>query len=157
MSDFHEKRRHRRFGTEADIYFQVTYDVNTKVEFQVVGEDEKTKSEKYPATGKNVSAQGLCFVSEKQLDRGDKLYLEVYLPGIKDPVKMHGEVAWSHPLPSSPHDSSTFGTGVKLGDVDGKPVEETIHYDEEYKVTWSSVLESVLGNFRTFMQKTHKR
>ena len=153
-----ERRKYERFDTEIKIYFRVTYDIQTIVKFQVVDKQkDQASSRKYSALSKNVSVEGLAFVSGKELQKGDRLYLEVYLPGQKDPVEMNGEVCWSKVLPSGAKNKRQFETGVQLITVDGKSVAGTIHYDEAYKIVWSAALESILGNFRIFMQKKRVR
>ena len=153
-----ERRKYERFDTEIKIYFRVTYDIQTVVKFQVIDKHkDQVSSRKYSALSKNVSVEGLAFVASKELQRGERLHLEVYLPGQKDPVEMNGEVRWSKVLPPGVKDRKKFETGVRLITVDGKSVAETIHYDEAYKIVWSAALESILGNFRIFMQKKRVR
>ena len=144
-----DKRRYERYDTEVKIYFYVTYDVRTKVRFKIVARNGKTSSPQYSALSRNVSAEGLCFSSDKKLAPGDYLHLEVLLPGGKKSVPMEGEVRWCLRSPSS----KKYDTGVKLGYVSGESVEKSIYHDQAYQVIWSIVLESVLGNFRILEQK----
>lgn len=153
-----ERRQFERFNTDAEIHFRVTYEFKTKVRFQIVNDPQvQNNPPKYPALGQNISAQGLCFISNRQLAQGDVLFIEVYVPGVKEPVFMNGEVAWCRQVSQRPEDEFRFSTGVRLIDVNGQSVDESIHYDEEHNLTWSNVLESVFGNFRIFIQRARKR
>ena len=150
-----ERRKYERFDTEVKIYFHVDYDIETTVKFQVVDKKKaKASSTKYSALSRNISAEGLCFTSEKKLEERDSLILEVYLPDEKDPIPMEGEVRWSQPI--SPNETNKFNTGVKLITVNGKSVATSVYYDKANHVIWSIVLESVLGSFKKFAQKIHK-
>ncbi|MFA5059809.1 MAG: PilZ domain-containing protein [Candidatus Omnitrophota bacterium] len=156
MSEFEEKRKFDRYETEIKIFFQVTYDLATLVRYQVVDQkSENRPAEKYSALSKNVSVEGLCFTSDRSLDKGVFLDIEVYLPGQKDPVPMQGEVRWSRPFVNAKNET-VFDTGVKIVVVDGKPVTETVFYDSANKIMWSLVLESIFGNFKTLIEKIKK-
>ena len=150
-----EERRHERYDTEARVYFRLTYDIKTKVKFQILDREgqDKTLSEKYLAICKNVSAEGLCFTSKRELKRGDFLHLEIYLPARKEPIQMKGEVRWSQQLPSQPKYEQKFNTGVKLITVDGKSVLGSVYHDGVHQIVWSSVMESVFGDCRKLTQR----
>jgi len=150
-----ERRKYERYDTEAEIYFHVTYEVKTKVEFQILESksSDTILSRKYIAISRNVSAEAICFCSEKQLKTGDMLFMEVYLPSEKKPIHMEGQVRWS----CATKQKDRFDTGVKLNTVNGKPVHGSIYFDEENKVVWSAVLDSVFGNFRKLIQNQKKQ
>ncbi|MDP1853020.1 MAG: PilZ domain-containing protein [Candidatus Omnitrophota bacterium] len=149
-----ERRKYLRYNTEVKIYFHVNYDLKTKVRFQVLDEKESMLlSKKYPALSRDVSAEGLRFNSGKELKKGNSLYLEVYLPRKKRPVRMTGQVRWSKKVLGSGSGKNKFDTGVKLLTVSGKPVSNSIYFDNESRVIWSTVLDSVFGSFRKLMQK----
>ncbi len=153
--NWEEKRRYERYDTALKIYFDFAYDIKTKVKFQLIDRKKaKTLSPKYSALSKNVSAEGLCFASRKKLQKGDYLNLEVYLPGAVTPVRMQGEVRWSLVMPAAADmtDPGAYQTGVLLMTVNGESVPETIHYDKEYRLHWSVVLESVLGSFKNVVK-----
>jgi hypothetical protein len=150
----HERRKYERYDTEAKVYFRIVYEIKTRVKFQIVDKEERGGlSKKYPAVSKNISVEGLCFCSHKQLEKGDILYLEVYLPHRKQPICMEGKVRWSQPAASKHPEGAEFDTGVKLISVEGKSVMASIYYDEANHVVWSAVLESIFGNFRKLAQK----
>ena len=65
-----ERRKYERYATEAKIFFRVSYDLKTKVKFQVLDKQKrKYESKKYAALSKNVSAEALCFVGEHGLKK----------------------------------------------------------------------------------------
>ena len=154
MDSGKERRKYDRYNTDAKVYFRVIYDVKTKVRFQLVDKDEeKTGYRKYLAISKNISAEGICFTSFKELMKGDILYLEVYVPGSKKPVMMEGEVRWCHATNEAAEKEGKFDTSVLLTKANGKDVSHTILKDEGNKIVWSAVLESIFGNFRNIVKE----
>ncbi|OGX09090.1 MAG: hypothetical protein A2Z88_08245 [Omnitrophica WOR_2 bacterium GWA2_47_8] len=152
-----DKRKYDRYDTEVKVYFYVNYEVKTKVDYQVLDKKQKKlEHEKHHATTRDVSAQGMCFLSNEKLNKGDWLYLEVYVPKSKKPIPMEGEVRWSENMKEDKKEKSKFYTGVQLKAVNGIPVDASIYFDESYRIVWSAVLESILGNFRKFAQKREK-
>ena len=149
-----ERRKYKRYDTDAKIYFTVNYEVNTKLEFQVVDRRNGTvESQKHPAVGRNISAAGMGFSSAKALAKGDILHLEVFIPGKTEQIQMIGEVRWSQENKKTRKPEEKFDTGIQLISVNGKAVADSIFFDETHKVIWSNVLESVLGSFRVLEQK----
>ena len=149
-----EKRKYYRHDTEMKIYFQVSYDIRTKVTFQVLdATKQKGISTKYSGLSKNISVEGISFVSKRKLEKGDILLLEVYAPNVEIPVLMDGEVRWSHKISQSPKHKDMFHTGVRLISLNGKSVADSIHYDCEYKVDWSIVLETIFGSFKEMVKQ----
>ena len=71
-----EKRRFRRYNTEVKIYFDFAYDLETKVKFELIDEKERVMKNKYSAVSQNISAEGICFVSHKNVRKDDQLFLE---------------------------------------------------------------------------------
>ncbi len=151
MKRKNEQRKYERYDTQVKVYYFVTYDVNTRVRFHILDKARRKSSAQYSAVSKNVSVEGICFLSGKELHKGDCLFLEVLLPGSKTFIPMEGEVRWCRKAGAKFR--TKFEVGVKLGKVDGQPVEKSIYQDAEYQVVWSIVLESVLGNFRILEQK----
>jgi len=175
-----EKRLHNRYGTTAKIYFQFEYDVETKVKFRVkknVLEDRISK--RHSAISKNVSTEGICFISNIKLHQGDYLKMNVYLPGEGKAINMDGKVRWSkeafapqeipliyndeksertdHSTYTQPNNiSQQYDTGVKLITVNGKSVHDSIYYDNDYNLFWSDVLDSVLGKYCVIVQERKK-
>ena len=144
-----EQRKSGRFATDVEVYFHYPYDINTKVDYQLTDKNHVKLSPKYAGTSRNVSAEGLCFHSSKQLRGGDNLLIEVYLPGDESAINLEGTVRWCQSMEKE----AGFNTGVKLVTVNGQSVRETIHFDEMYHIEWSLVLESILGKYRILAQK----
>lgn len=148
-----ERRKYPRYDTELKLYYNVKYELKMRVIFRVMGSAMKSLvMHRYSGVSKNISAEGLCFVSKKRLKAGDILQLEVYAPNSKVPVKMEGEVRWC----TDGDGKNMFQTGVKLTSVNGRSVMETIYFDKEYKVVWSEVLNAIFSNFAA-MIKEHKK
>lgn len=151
-----EKRRHERREAQLEIRFDYKYDIETRVEYQLLKKGQEPSPVKCYALSKNISASGICFVSKHQLKQGDCLRLEVYVPYAAEPVQMEGEVRWSDAVSDQEMAKQTYQTGVLLTSVNGQSVAESIRYDKEYHVDWSIVLESVLGSFKDIILKGGK-
>lgn len=160
-----EKRKYRRYNTEAEIYFDFIYDLETKVEFELIDQKgEKALSEKYSAISRNVSVGGLAFRSSQKVKQDDLLHMQVYLPGSTESIDMKGKVEWCKPVRPSYEDrlleeiegQRVFEVGVRLLFVNEQSVEESIHHDQIYDVDWSIVLEHVFGNYRLLMEGKYK-
>jgi hypothetical protein len=150
-----DRRRFPRYDTEVKIYFHLEYDIQTKVKFKVLASDHKGPDEhRYSGVSKNASAEGLCFISKKKLKIGDLLFIEVYEPKVKRPVKMEGEVRWSHKVTGPDKRKYLYITGVQLSLVNGKSVADSIYYDKKYKIVWSEVLDSLFGTFAAAIKKS---
>ena len=160
-----EKRKFKRYNTDVEVYFDFIYDLQTKVEFELIDrKGENISREKHSAISRNISVGGLCFASSKKVKQDDLLHLEVYLPGAKDPVCMKGHVEWCKPVPPSYEERileemeghRVFEIGVRLLCVNKDSVDESIHHDAAYDVDWSIVLESVFGSYRALMEGKYK-
>ena len=151
-----EQRRHIRYDTELKVYFHVKYDIKTKVKFTII---KGGAARKYSGLCKNVSVDGLCFVSKKKLNTGDLILIEAYEPTVKIPSIMIAQVRWCRQLPDDRKKEHKFRAGVRIMSVNGEPVSGTIHMDKEYKVVWSNLLSSLFGNFANMIKKlrTKKR
>lgn len=146
----HERRISQRYDTELKVYYQVAYDVKTKVRFQVLDSgQEQVQHRKYSGISKNVSVNGLCFESKKKLKRGDHILLEIYVPNVSVPIHMRGEVRWAHTISGVSGIRIASRVGVELISVEGKSVYRTLHYDKKYDVIWSVVLDSLFSDFKS--------
>jgi len=144
-----EKRKYPRYDTGLKVSFYKQYDVKIRVKFVIITSVFKRLLEhRHFGFTRNISAEGICFFSHNQLKKGDLLFLGVYPPNIEKPVRMEGEVIWCKEAPEKSKGKPVFLTGVKVLTVDGKSVADSIHFDEEYKVIWSVVLESLFHNFK---------
>lgn len=74
------------------------------------------------ALTRDVSAGGICFVTEEILEPGTALEVELKLPDREAPVVFLGEVAWSRPIGPQPksYQNPTGETGVKFISIDPK-------------------------------------
>ena len=81
------KRKYKRYNTEAKIYFDFAYDLETKVKFEFVDGKKRLKKQ-YLAVSRNFSAEGLCFVSHMDVEIKDRLYMELYLHNEVEPIPM---------------------------------------------------------------------
>ena len=149
-----ERRKYVRYDTDMKVYFHVKYDIKTRVKFKVIKGGEEHK---YSGLCKNVSVEGLCFVSNKELSNGDLLLLEVYEPIVKGPVIMEAKVRWCKKLPLDKKGKQMFSAGVQIISVNGKSVPPSIHIEKEYRVAWSTVLDSLFGNFAAMIRKLKKK
>jgi hypothetical protein len=151
---FQERRKYPRYTTDIKLYFRVHYSLKTKVKFQLINKDsDKFLSKKYFGISKDVSAEGLRFSSVKKLRKGNQLYLEMYLPRRREPVWMVGEVRWSKQLFSRSSSAHKYDTGVKLTEIMGERVCDSIYFDKKYKVFWGSVLNYAFGSFGRMKRK----
>jgi hypothetical protein len=160
-----EKRKHKRYNMDAEIHFDFIYNLETKVEFELINKNgEKAISDKYSAISRNVSVGGLCFASYKKVNQGDLLHLEVYLPGAEEPIHMKGQVEWCKPVPPTYEERlleeveghRILEVGVRVLSVGELSVDQSIHHDAAYDVDWSIVLESIFGNYRMLMEGKYK-
>jgi hypothetical protein len=158
-----ERRKFKRYNTEVKIYFDFKYDLQTKVDFEVIDKEKKKPlSDKYTAISRNISVEGLCIVSERELKDDDVLHLELYLPGSINPIHMEGAVRWCSPNKSvdqvkDKDDKVKYLSGILLSLVEGESVQDSIYYDQEYKVNWSDVLESVFGDYKLLMGGKYRK
>ena len=74
------------------------------------------------ALTKDISAGGICFVTEELLEPGTALEVELKLPDRDAPIAFLGEVSWSRPIGPAPksYQNPTAETGVKFISIDPK-------------------------------------
>lgn len=99
---FVDKRRYIRFDSEIKISFQIKD--KTK---------EQNPSRAVSAITKNLSTEGICFVSDRKLEPGSVLELEILLPSHPQPLHLEGRVVWLCPLQQQ-EAKEIFDVGVKL-------------------------------------------
>ncbi len=149
-----DRRKYSRFEMGAKIYFQVIYPFETRIEYKILENKQNPSSqEKHSALSKNISVEGLCFTSRHKLEAGNKILLDVYLPDQSEPLQMVGEARWSKMNSAGIKQGTTFDTGIKLLSVKEQSVTESVYFDQENRIIWSVVLESVFGGFRKFSQR----
>jgi hypothetical protein len=141
------QRKYPRFDTDIRISFSLPYDFRTKIGFKVDSDHDATQKNVYSGFSKNISVNGLCFESSKELSPGDKLWIEMHIPNNPEVVYLEGEARWSRLISVVPNAPHVYATGLIVHKVDGAPVDDTVYFDDTYKVMWSQLLERVLGSF----------
>ena len=101
-----ERRRYVRINVAAKINFRVT----KKESKERTAVSIKSTS----AMSKNVSVEGVCFKSKKQLLPGNEIELQISFPSDPEPLLLKGEVRWSCSIQVEGEAETIFETGVKL-------------------------------------------
>ena len=104
--EFVERRKYIRFEAQTEIHFHISER----------SEEESTRK-RISGITKNLSIQGVCFVSDKELEAGAVITLEVNLPTQEEPLLLEGEVRWSQ-VSENQGEEGMYETGVKLFTVD---------------------------------------
>ncbi|OGX05968.1 MAG: hypothetical protein A2Z88_02750 [Omnitrophica WOR_2 bacterium GWA2_47_8] len=140
-----ERRQYPRYGAKDQIAFSLLFDVQTKIKYQILtGGGETILSKKYPGISKDISAEGMCFLSSNHLNNGDIIRVEVYKQESSRPIYMDGEVRWCKPVVVKSKDTDKFEIGIKIFNVNKKPV--TTQQRGDVRVVWSEVLEAIIGD-----------
>ena len=143
-----EKRKGTRYDTELKVFIRKKYDIKTRVIFKIISSINKgIIKHKYSGFSRNISVEGLCFVSHHKLSVGDLLMLGVYPPNKNIPVLMEAEVCWQRMIPEQPEGKPLFLIGCKIIKVNGKPIAGSVHLDTKYNVIWSPVLDALFHDF----------
>jgi len=145
------QRTHRRHPLKNKALVNFNYDFRAELDVSSAEEPVRPDAIKCHGVCKNISAEGLCFVSRKRLKRGEKLDLKFYISADNPPLHMQGNVRWSKAVPGSRPLYSQFDTGLKLITIEGKAVHDSIYFDEKYKLYWSDVLELISGKWKQFV------
>ena len=116
-----ERRRFIRFDLDTNIKFRFFDDID-------IGENIKGKA-------KNLSAEGVCVVTEKEIPRDKNIELDISLPGKKRPVKVHGKVIWTHRIKSADKSiPAHYEAGLRLYTMDRDDENTLLKYDCERMV-----------------------
>ena len=101
-----ERRRFIRFDLDANVKFKFFDDIN------IMDENIKGKA-------KNLSAEGVCIVTEKEIPKNKNIELDIFLPGRKKSVIIHGKVIWTHKIKSVEKKlPDHYEAGIKLYTID---------------------------------------
>ena len=96
-----ERRKFIRFDLNASLKYRFFDDMNI---------DECIKGK-----AKNLSAEGVCIVTKKEIPQNKNIELYVSLPERKKPVMVHGKVIWTHKIKKSDKNMPDhFEAGIKL-------------------------------------------
>ena len=98
-----ERRRYPRFELKVNAKFKVA--------------DQRHAFE--AGHTKNISAEGLCFESDKKLDAGTCVDIEIALGDKKGPVGVTGEVRWSEEVTDPMTRQKKYINGIKLLNISG--------------------------------------
>lgn len=152
------QRSHHRHPAKHRAPVNFIYDIDAKVDVHPAGEPAPSKLSKCHGVCKNISAEGLCFMSGQKLAKGKKLSLEFYVSDGKPPLRLKGSVRWSRAVTGGGTAPSLFDTGLKLITIEGRRVHDSVHYDKMYKLYWSDVLELISERWKqTIRAKAAKR
>jgi len=146
------QRTYHRHSLKDKALVNFLYDFHANVDVRSAEESIKPAPIKCQGVCKNISAEGLCFVSRKKLKRGEKLDLKFYVSANNPPLNMQGNVRWSKAAPGSWPAYSQYETGLKLTTIEGRAVGDSIHFDETYKIYWSDVLGLISEKWKLFIK-----
>ena len=111
------------------------FDVETKVNF-VIQEKGYGVAKKFSGINKNLCLEGVCFISERKVDPGAILKLEIFLPRQSQPLHLEGEVRWSQAVTKT-GEKDMWETGVRLFTLEKTDDSKFVGYvyDKEKKMT----------------------
>lgn len=110
------------------------------VELKYITEGDPTRKE---LTTKDLSCEGLRFVSKAEIKKGTNLELNLDIPNANNPVHINGKVAWTKRL--STEDGSPFEMGV-----------EFVKIEEDNKNTFLKYLCDLIYNQTKMMERDQK-
>jgi c-di-GMP-binding flagellar brake protein YcgR len=79
------------------------------VELKYIVEGDPTRKE---VTTKDLSCEGLRFITEQGINEGTSLELNLIIPNASNPVHINGKVVWARKITTE--DSSPFEVGVEF-------------------------------------------
>ncbi len=153
----HDRRSYDRYETDLKVRFRVNFDVRTRVDFRIKeagGGGEA--SDRHHAVSRNVNVEGMGIRSPVELQPGDLLALEVYVPAVGDPIPMEAEVRWCRAVDGEPEGDLAWDVGLRILKVAGEEVAKTIFMDRIHNVMWSIVLETVFSSFKESLLKRRR-
>ena len=82
------------------------------------------------ALTKNISAGGICLVTEELLKTGTQVEVELKLPDRDKAILLMGIVKWSKPIgePPKPYENPTAETGVEFVQIDPDDQRQLMFY-----------------------------
>ncbi len=109
-----DKRKHPRIKVTIPVQFKV---INETDEALIALEEKKIL---LSGRSKDVSAEGLFLISDRFLEKGDILKLEVVLPEEPKPVRAFSEVIWlsDHGLQEGKHGAGIYFMALRDEDAD---------------------------------------
>jgi len=115
MGSMMKKRRER--SSEKRKYMRLN--VETRIDLRAYDGD-KSKDDIVPvaAMSKNISIDGIRFISDRELTPGSKMGVEIFLEDDADPVHIHGEVVWSEKIKTRKGADASYESGMRLLTID---------------------------------------
>lgn len=119
-----DKRKHPRIKVTIPVQYKV---INETDEAVLALEERKSLLK---GDSKDVSAEGLFLVSDRILEKGDILKIEVVLPDEHKPVRAFSEVIWvsDHGLTEGKHGAGIYFMALRDEDADaiGRFIAQTL-------------------------------
>ncbi|MBN1872492.1 MAG: PilZ domain-containing protein [Candidatus Omnitrophica bacterium] len=110
-----DRRRFIRFDLDANVKFRFFNDMNS---------DESMKGK-----AKNLSAEGVCISTEKEIPRDKDVQVDIRLPGKKKEVRVQGKVVWVKTIHSgTKRVGDHYEAGIKLYTVDKEDENTLLKY-----------------------------
>ncbi|MBU4377001.1 MAG: PilZ domain-containing protein [Candidatus Omnitrophica bacterium] len=85
------------------------------IELKYIVEDNPSQTRMRVAT-KDLSCDGLRFISEHKIDEGSALDLNLTIPGANNPVHIKGKAVWVRKMSSE--DAAPFEVGVEFAQIE---------------------------------------
>ncbi len=112
------------------------------VELKYVVEDDPSQMRRHVAT-KDLSCDGLRFISEQKIDEGAFLDINLTIPGANNPVHIKGRAIWAKK--TSSEDTAPFEVGVEFTQI-----------EEDNKNTFLKYLCDLIYNETKIMERDKK-
>ncbi len=112
------------------------------IELKYIVEDDPSQTRIRAAT-KDLSCDGLRFISEHKIDKGSMLDINLAIPSANNPVHIKGKVIWSKKI--SEDDAAPFEVGV-----------ESVRIEEDNKNTFLKYLCDLIYNETKIMEHGRK-
>ncbi len=90
-------------------------DASARVNVKSKKKGTKKPSAEAQALAKNMSIEGICFISDKKLSPGKAAEVEIYLPGERKPLHIHGDIVWTRKVKKG--GKAAFESGIKLATI----------------------------------------
>jgi len=104
----------------------IRLEIDAEIDVSVEDNAQEESCDRFPATVRNLCAEGICFTSNNQLNVGDVLKLKVLLAQSPEPFYLKGEVRWSN---SVLRDGKTvFDTGLRILDISSNDEQKFVGY-----------------------------
>lgn len=93
----------------------IRFDLDTNIKFRFFDNiDESIKGK-----AKNLSAEGVCIVTEKEIPLDKDIELDISLPGKKRAIRVRGRIVWIHKIKSMDKGlADRHEAGIKLYTAD---------------------------------------